>query len=197
MLYISHRLDEVFRIAQRAVVLRDGRMVADFPRVALTRVRAGRRHGRRRCLEIGHRTARSRGAGRAARCAADLRVVEDLTFAVRTHEILAVYGVSGSGREGIGMAIIGASPVEVRDVEILGKQRLGRTRAAFDAGLGYVPAERRSQGLILIAIRENLTLAVLRTAKPRAASWTVAPNDGWRTAGCRRSRSRHPAQRSA
>jgi len=61
------------------------------------------------------------------------------------------------------MATIGAVPVEAGTVEVMGAPVQGGPRAAFDAGLGYVPAERRSQGLVPdFSIRENLTLAVLR-----------------------------------
>ena len=163
VLYISHRLDEVFRIAERVVVLRDGRMVADFPRSQLTRsALAGAMVGGR-SLEIGHRTAAATEQVALQVRGLSFGIVADLTFAVRTHEIVAVYGVSGSGREGIGMAAIGAVPVTSGSVEIFGKPVSGGPRAVFDAGLGYVPAERRSQGLIPeFTIRENLTLAVLR-----------------------------------
>jgi rhamnose transport system ATP-binding protein len=163
VLYISHRLDEVFRIAQRVVVLRDGRLVADFGRAELTRTALAGAMVGGRSLEISHRTAAA-----TERIALQIRglrfgIVADLAFEVCTHEIVAVYGVSGSGREGIGMAIIGASPVEAGTVEIGGVAVTGGPRQAFDAGLGYVPAERRSQGLVPeFSIRENLSLAVLR-----------------------------------
>jgi len=145
------------------VVLRDGRMVADFPRSQLTRsALAGAMVGGR-SLEIGHRTAAATEQVALQVRGLSFGIVADLTFAVRTHEIVAVYGVSGSGREGIGMAAIGAVPVTSGSVEIFGKPVSGGPRAVFDAGLGYVPAERRSQGLIPeFTIRENLTLAVLR-----------------------------------
>jgi ABC-type sugar transport system ATPase subunit len=116
-----------------------------------------------RSLEINHRAAAA--TEQVALQVRGLRfgIVDDLTFGVRTHEIVAVYGVSGSGREGIGMAIIGASAVDAGTVEIGGVPVSGGPRQAFDAGLGYVPAERRSQGLVPeFSIRENLSLAVLR-----------------------------------
>jgi len=163
VLYISHRLDEVFRIAQRVAVLRDGRMVADFGRAELTRAALAGAMVGGRSLEIGHRTASATEAVALQVRGLRFETVRDLSFGVRTHEIVAVYGVSGSGREGIGLAIIGASPVEAGTVEILGVPVSGGPRQAFDAGLGYVPAERRSQGLVPeFSIRENLTLAVLR-----------------------------------
>jgi len=138
-------------------------MVADFPRSQLTRsALAGAMVGGR-SLEIGHRTAAATEQVALQVRGLSFGIVADLTFAVRTHEIVAVYGVSGSGREGIGMAAIGAVPVTSGSVEIFGKPVSGGPRAVFDAGLGYVPAERRSQGLIPeFTIRENLTLAVLR-----------------------------------
>ncbi len=163
VLYISHRLDEVFRIAERVVVLRDGRMVADFPRAQLTRSALADAMVGGRSLEIGHRTAAASELVALQVRGLTFGLVHDLTFAVRTHEIVAIYGVSGSGREGVGMATIGAVPVEAGTVEVMGAPVQGGPRAAFDAGLGYVPAERRSQGLIPeFTIRENLTLAVLR-----------------------------------
>ncbi len=163
VLYISHRLDEVFRIAQRVVVLRDGRLVADFGRAELTRAALATAMVGDRSLEAGHRTVPATDAVALRVTGLRFGIVRDLSFDVRTHEIVAVYGVSGSGRDGIGMALIGADPVVSGTVEVGGAVISGGPRQAFEAGMGYVPAERRSQGLIPeFSIRENLSLAVLR-----------------------------------
>lgn len=185
VLYISHRLDEVFRIADRVVVLRDGRLVADFPRARLTRSALADAMVGGRSLEIGHRTA-----GVTDQVALSVRGltagnVRDLTFEVHTHEIVAIYGVSGSGREDIGMAAIGGAAVEAGVIEVGGRVVTGGPRHAFDAGLGYLPAERRSQGLVPeFSIRENLTLAVLRRLTRRGVLDRTAERtmvDTWMT----------------
>ncbi len=163
VLYISHRLDEVFRIADRVAVLRDGRLVADFPRARLTRSALADAMVGGRSLEIGHRSATATDQVALSVRGLTAGNMRDLTFVVRTHEIVAIYGVSGSGREDVGMAIIGGVPSEAGGVEVAGQVVVGGPRHAFDAGLGYVPSERRSQGLVPeFSIRENLTLAVLR-----------------------------------
>lgn len=163
VLYISHRLDEVFRIAHRAIVLRDGRLVADFERVRLTReALAGAMVGER-SLDIGHRRVVPGETDALQVEGLAFGVVEDLSFSVGRHEVVSIYGVSGSGREAVGMALIGAIPVTSGMVRVDGYLVAGGPRAAFEAGLGYVPGERRSQGLVPeFSIRENLTLAILR-----------------------------------
>ena len=131
VLYISHRLEEVFRIAERVVVLRDGRMVADFPRAQLTRGALASAMVGGRSLEVAHRTAAATEQVALQVRGLSFGLVQSLTFAVRTHEIVAMYGVSGSGREGIGMAVIGAVPVSSGSVEIFGVPVAGGPRAGI------------------------------------------------------------------
>jgi len=90
--------------------------------------------------------------------------IEDVSFDVRAGEIVAVYGIAGSGRDELGPALAGAVPRSGGDVVIVGRHLpSGRSTSAIAAGVGYVPAERRSQGLVMsMSVRENLTLGILK-----------------------------------
>ncbi len=163
ILYISHRLDEVFRLCRHAVVLRDGRLVGEFRDDALTTdalVEA----------MVGGRDLRlpTRADGGDADPALVVRslaggAVRDMSLEVRPGEIVAVYGVLGSGRDELGALVSGAAPRTGGTVTIGGTPLPGGdVRVAIAGGLGYVPAERRSQGLAMdLSVRENMTLGML------------------------------------
>ena len=165
ILYISHRLDEVLRISDRVVVLRDGRKAAEFLRGGF-----GRRDLAR--AMVGSRETQLTAAA-PARDAADAPVlsvsgisggtVAPTDLHVRAGEIVAVYGVLGSGRDELASLIVGARKPDSGTVTV-GDTRLapGNIRSAIMAGIGFVPAERRSQGLALeLTVRQNLTLGIL------------------------------------
>jgi ABC-type sugar transport system ATPase subunit len=160
VVYVSHRLDEVFRLADDVVVLRDGRVVADWPRAEVDRGRLVRAMVGDRDLSVARRTG---ARGEAALKVSGLRYrrVRDVSFTAHEGEILALYGIAGSGREDVGLAVVGAARREAGEVEVRGRA-VATFRKAIDAGVGYVPAERRAQGLVLgMSVRENLTLAML------------------------------------
>jgi len=160
IVYVSHRLDEVFRLAHDVVVLRDGRLVASWPRDEVDRTRLVRAMvGDRDLTVVNRRGDRGEPALRVRRLR--YRRARDVTFTAHAGEILAVYGIAGSGREDVGLAIVGAARRESGDVQVRGRS-VTAFRQAIDAGVGYVPAERRAQGLVLgMSVRENLTLAML------------------------------------
>lgn len=164
VLYVSHRLDEVFRISDRVVVLRDGRQildaaVGDVERIDVIRAMVGGRD-----LSI----AESRTDADAP-VVLDVRGlttggVDDVSLTVRAGEIAALYGIAGSGREKVGAAIIGADPLATGRVAVDGRKVASRSiRGTIAAGIGYLAPERRSLGLLFErSIRDNLTLATLR-----------------------------------
>ncbi len=165
IVYISHRLDEVFRISSRIAVLRDGELVGEFdPKIAnVEQVVTAMVGGRELAARLGVTPALN--AGTALSCVGLSGViVSDLDLEVQAGEIRCIYGISGSGREEIGRLIVGANRRTGGEVRLHGTPLpSGSIAKAVQHGLGYVPAERRSQGLMLEStIAANLTLAILR-----------------------------------
>ncbi len=157
VLYVSHRMDEVMRLADRVTVLRDGALVSTVDRAAMDRDRiifdmTGR--------ELGTLfPARSGVTGAVvleveAMCAPPLAAV---TLAVRAGEVLGLAGLSGSGRNALLKALIGAVPRRGR-VLVDGVAVAATPEAAWAAGMAYVPRDRRAEGVML---REGLGRTVV------------------------------------
>lgn len=165
ILYVSHRLEEVFSIADRITVLRDGRLVstqaaADTSPRGIVRLMVGRdvtvgvetpplAHDERIALDV--RGLRRRG------------VFEDVTFQVRVGEIVGMYGLIGSGRTECARAIFGLDPYDGGEVRIDG-QRLPPERpwAALEHGLAYASEDRKGLGLVLLLpVGANIAMAAL------------------------------------
>jgi len=165
IIYISHYLDEVFRLTDRIVVLRDGEVAGNFVTAA-----------------VSHETVLHAMLGRvvdelypakATQVGAPLFSVtglsqpgwlRDVSFEVAAGEILGVFGLVGSGIERVGRAVFGAeSSARVTAAAIAGRPyRPSNPRAAVRAGIGFVAAERKREGLIgMLSIRENITVPFL------------------------------------
>jgi len=165
MLYISHRLPEVFDLCDAVTVLRDGRHVATQPvgRIdadALVRQMIGRpveeyfpRHLLAEPAREVLRVERLRSPGRLG----------DVTFGVRAGEVVGFAGLVGSGRSELARAIFGLDPAARGRVAVEGRPlRLGSVPRAMRAGLGMVPEDRKRQGLVLMhGGRFNFSLPML------------------------------------
>ncbi|AMV39738.1 sugar ABC transporter ATP-binding protein [Planctomyces sp. SH-PL62] len=162
IVYISHRLDEVRRIADRISVLRDGDLVATRPASELdldeaVRLMVGSNPSRdefRHARTPGEVVLRVRNLSRGDR-------VRDVSFDLHAGEVLGVSGLVGSGRTELLRAIFGADPADSGDVSVAGAApaRFREPRQAVAAGLGLVPEDRKAEGLLLPrSIRMNLTL---------------------------------------
>ena len=158
---ISHRIDEVVEIADRVVILRDGRVVGDhrrgeFDRAALVRLIAGTSGDDPRVQiessDPGHVRLSVRGLADAHLACIDLDV--------RAGEIVGVTGLLGSGMEQVAATIFGATRRQSGTVEVDGTVvEPGSPIRAIAAGLGYVPSDRRRFGAIVsMTATENLTL---------------------------------------
>lgn len=166
IIYISHRMDELSRIADRVTVMRDGKVVAsrdasDFSSDEIIRAMVGRRlDAHFPELSDPPRDApirlEVRGLSRAP-------VVDDVTFSVRAGEIVGLAGLIGAGRTEIVRAVAGADVPDRGDIRIDGTAvRHGRIRAAIRAGIAFITEDRKAQGLVLgMTVRENVTLAHL------------------------------------
>ena len=164
VLFISHRLEEVFEICQRVTVMRDGRHVLTSELAGLTAddlVRA----------MVGRQVAPRADAGRQEPGHEFLRVdrltregvFTDISLRVRAGEIVALAGLVGSGRSEVARAIFGIDRYDAGTVTLAGQPlRKASPAAAMAAGVGYVPEDRRQQGLVMdMSLQQNMALASL------------------------------------
>ncbi len=161
IIYISHRLDEVFSIADRVTVLRDGRNVGERPISQITRHEMIE-------LMVGRELkdefpARTTSPGAARLDVSGLRrgrTVRDVSFSVRRGEILALTGLVGAGRTETVRLIFGADPREAGEIRLDGNVLAIRSpRDAIAAGIGLLTEDRKLQGLVLRhSVRENFGL---------------------------------------
>jgi len=165
IIYISHRLEEVFRVADRVAVLRDGRNAGEFlvgetSLPELVRAMVGRElsevYPRKQSqigdvvLQVRHLT--SHGA------------LEDISFDLRRGEILGVFGLLGAGRTELTRALFGAYPVHGGTIAVDGAPvRITSPRDAKRAGIALVPLDRKLEGLVLdMSVRENIVLPTIQ-----------------------------------
>ncbi len=191
-IYVSHRMGEIFAVCDRATVLRDGRFIAttaikDLDEPSLVEQMIGRRleapvrrtgpipaaevadadeAAALRALGAGaHPSVAREGAGPLleARSISSPDMLRDISLAVRPGEILGIGGLVGSGRSELLDAIFGLNPESTGQVLIAGRP-IDRSspRAAIRAGVGYVPEDRRLQGLFFqLGVGENILIPVM------------------------------------
>jgi rhamnose transport system ATP-binding protein len=161
LLFISHRFDEVFEIADRYAVFRDGvsvgaGLLADTNRDALVRLMVGRDVSQlfpKVESEVGDELLRVEGLGLA-------RQFADISFTLRRGEILGIYGLVGAGRTELAQVLFGVTAADTGRVTL--------SEPARAAGLALVPEDRQSQGAVLpFSIAANLALPNLATLAPR------------------------------
>ncbi len=173
IVYVSHRLDELYQICDSVTILRDGRVVhtgklADLERIRLVSLMLGRDLAEVRSQGA---TAFSGEATGDDQAPAVLQVrqlnsrhkLHDITFDVRPGEVVGLGGLLGAGRSETIKAIAGAYPLDSGGVSVAGKD-LGRptTVRAVRAGIAVQPEDRKAEGIIAgLSVRENIALAVL------------------------------------
>jgi rhamnose transport system ATP-binding protein len=169
IIYISHRLDEVFRIAGRITVLRDGETVKtartqEVSRAELIRMMVGREltavyppsespvtvAAERPALEVRRLSNRSAG-------------IRDVSFSVQRGEILGMAGLVGSGRTQLAETLFGLTPPDEGEVLIDGRaMSLASPAAAIRQGIAYLPEDRRHHGVVMdMSVAANTSLASL------------------------------------
>ncbi len=161
--YISHRLDEIFRIAGRVTVLRDGHVVSTDAISALTREDIVRRMVGRE-LAGGYPGADNTAGDVLLRLdRVNAGPIHDVSLSLKRGEILGLVGLVGAGRTEVAHAIHGHLPITSGTMSLDGAPYRPRTpHDAILAGIGLLPEDRKGQGLILMAaIRENASLASL------------------------------------
>jgi ABC-type sugar transport system ATPase subunit len=164
IIYISHRLDEVFSLADRVAVLRDGALVGIWPVAQTNRAEIVRAMVGRSVDELYPR--RESTPGELLLEVAGLtqgRKLVDISFSVRAGEIVGVFGLLGSGSDVLVKALYGVVRADRGEV-IVGGRSLGlpTPSRARRAGIALVPGERKEAGLVLgMSVRENLSLSTL------------------------------------
>ena len=164
IIYISHRLNEIFEIADDVTVLKDGQVVGVQPISEVTRARLIQMMVGRPLEEIFPRPIRPRGA--PVLTATDI-VTEQLpcpaSLTLYGGEILGLAGMVGAGRTELARALFGADPLRSGKISLKDTQiRVRSPKEAVKAGLALVPEDRKTQGLFLEqSIRSNITLSSL------------------------------------
>jgi rhamnose transport system ATP-binding protein len=169
VLFISHRLEEVFAICQTVTVMRDGKHVLTSDLAGLTandlvRAMVGR--------ELAERPPEAAGVkpGEPVLTVERLTregVFTDISLTVRSGEIVALAGLVGSGRSEVARAVFGIDRYDAGQVTVRGKQlKKASPVSAMTAGVGFVPEDRRQQGLVMdMSIQQNVALASLGTLR--------------------------------
>lgn len=164
MVYISHRMEEIFELCDRITVLRDGSYIGvkNIPETnmnEIVKMMIGREIGERypsRDVKIGKEVLRVKGLTRKG-------TFQDVSFSVRAGEVLGVSGLMGAGRTEIMQAIFGNLSYESGSIEIDGKEvKISNPRQAMEHGIGFITEDRKTEGLMLDkSIRENISLCNL------------------------------------
>jgi rhamnose transport system ATP-binding protein len=164
ILFISHKFDELFEIADSYTVLRDGRYVGsgamrDATIDSLVRMMAGREMGQL-FPERPDSAARERPIVLSVEGFSQAGIFKDVTFDLREGEILGLFGLVGAGRSEVLRSLMGLDPRDSGIVKLRGREvRIRGPRDALRLGIAQVPEDRQGQGLILeMAIGANVTL---------------------------------------
>jgi rhamnose transport system ATP-binding protein len=165
ILYVTHRLEEMFEIGDRVTVLRDGKVrtegpMADFDHDGLIAAMVGRQ------IESLYPSGKARSPGETLLEATGLHVRgadEPVDLEIRAGEIVGIGGLLGSGRTELLRALFGADPVDGGTIEVAGKRvPPGDPRRFVRAGVGLLTEDRKELGLLLeLSIRENASIADL------------------------------------
>ena len=173
MIYISHKLDEVFAMSDRVTVLRDGKTVGtnnaeDLTKDKVIALMVGREVGDifpEMTHDFGETVLEVKNINASDPDAPDKKLVRDVSFSVRKGEILGISGLMGAGRSELLMSIFGAWRGDYSgEVFVEGKKvSIDSPRDAIRHGIGFVTEDRKRFGLILDqTIRDNSTLAGLK-----------------------------------
>jgi ribose transport system ATP-binding protein len=162
VIFISHHIDEIFRIADRVTVLRDGKNVAtreisDVDSDSLIHMMVGRAVNTLFEKEQSHKGGESlRVEGLERR-----GVLHDIHFTAYKGEILGIAGLVGSGRTELVRAIFGADPIDAGEIYIEGKRvRIKSPQDAINNGISLLTEDRKGQGMVLLMpVKDNIVLA--------------------------------------
>lgn len=180
MIYVTHRLDEIFVLADRVTILRDGERVYTKPIGELDAEGIVEAVAGRSIQQLF--PDRVSGGEEVLLAAEELRVgpIGPVDFNLRQGEILALVGLRGAGHESVGRAIFGIEQPSHGAVRVGEVEKRGGVRRSIAEGIGFVPGRRAQEGLAgELSVRENVFLN---------PDWVGAPASRWRWADRRRAR---------
>lgn len=161
IVYITHKMDEVKRIADRVTVMRDGQYIDTLPAAStdmskIISLMVGREltDASRAEGQGGEEVLRVENLNRG-------KVIRDVSFSLRKGEILGFAGLMGAGRTEVGRAIFGADPIDSGEITIHGVTRaIKRPKDAVRLGMAYLSEDRKHFGLVTsMSVRDNITMA--------------------------------------
>jgi ABC-type sugar transport system ATPase subunit len=167
MIYVSHRMEEIFQIADTVTVLRDGRHVATEPIAESNRERLIRQMVGRDVLirRPNHLDLKPGDEVLRVETLSSMGQFENVSFSVRRNEIVGMAGLVGAGRTAVAKAIFGLDKRATGNVYIKGKRLpLGNVNRSMGERIGYLPEDRKKEGLVLMMnISDNVSLPHLET----------------------------------
>ncbi|QEN08350.1 sugar ABC transporter ATP-binding protein [Oceanispirochaeta crateris] len=166
VIFITHRMNEIFRVADKVAIMRDGEMICTLD-IASTNKNEVIRHmvGREIDDIFAKEQAEISDVIMEVENLSTKGFLKDISFNIRKGEILGFAGLVGAGRSEVMRAIFGIDKKESGIVRINGKEvNIKSTVDALNQGIGFLPEDRKEQALVLgMTLRENLTLACLNT----------------------------------
>ncbi|MFF1609024.1 sugar ABC transporter ATP-binding protein [Amycolatopsis sp. NPDC058278] len=176
IVYVSHRMDELYRVCDSVTVLRDGRVVHSgplkpLPRIELVSLMLGREIRQIReegVTAFGEEHEVEREPLLKAEGLSGLRKLHDVSVSIRPGEVVGLAGLLGSGRSETARAIVGAFPLDGGSVLLAGKPlKRGKIAQAVRAGIALLAEDRKTDGIIPnLSVRENIVLAALPGLSP-------------------------------
>lgn len=163
VLFVTHKLEECKAIGGRAIIMRDGRKVAELDVADHSKAEFMHWMTGREISEARYRCEPTLGATRLEVEALGSDAFHDVSFSLRRGEILGFTGLADSGRNELALALAGVRPARTGRIRLDGAAiEIGTPSEAIEAGIGYVPEDRLTEGLFLEkSIEENITLPVL------------------------------------
>jgi ribose transport system ATP-binding protein len=166
IVYITHRLDEVYRIGHRVSVMRDGRHVATLPLAETSVTQLVRLMANRDIAEHFPKVRATRGAELLRVEAVSRRdVLHDISFSLHAGEVVGIGGLLGAGRSELARIIAGVDRADVGTITVAGRRVDLRTpRRAIGCGIGLLPEDRKAEGLVAgLTVARNIALPHGRT----------------------------------
>jgi ribose transport system ATP-binding protein len=169
ILYVTHRLDEVRRLCERCIILRNGKKVFDASTTGMTEDEVFSQMAGRSVVEnypARESTIDESAPPALAACDLSSTQITGVSFAIRRGEILGVAALEGQGQSNLFKTLVGLAPVKRGHVEVDGKKvALKSPRAARSAGMVLVPEERKSEGLFKdLSTSANVSIPVISRA---------------------------------
>jgi ribose transport system ATP-binding protein len=178
IIYISHRIDEIFQISDRVTVLKDGKLVGvartpDVDKTKLIGMMVGRNLSetfpQNESLEVKKTELLS------LKNVCQGKILKDISFTVHSGEIVGVAGLVGSGRTELARAIFGAEAIDGGEIHFRGKKiSKPNSKTSILFGIGFVPEDRKRDGIVnSLSVKNNLTLPILH----KISKWLILRED--------------------